>query len=287
MAFKDWSTTANSNDTADAAINWQEGQSPSTVNNSSRAMMAALAVWRDLINYGTVSAGTVGGSANAITLTCSPTVLARTAGRRYLFKYTSTGTTGGVTLVVDSLTSGAIQYKGSALASGDIATSDWVFVVDDGTNFQLLSIARVSTFSATLAALAASQAEQEAASSTAVFTTPGRQHYHPGHPKWWGYVTVSAGAPTLAASYNLTSITDTGTGILTATIANDLSSVNWAPFVTVQRTATTTGDSDNFTCGVRNATIAAGSVAFDCLDQASSQTLADPASWSIFGLGDI
>lgn len=42
MAVKDWSTTAADNDDADANINWLEGQAPSTVNGSARAMMAAL-----------------------------------------------------------------------------------------------------------------------------------------------------------------------------------------------------------------------------------------------------
>lgn len=42
MAFKDWSTTAANNDDADADINWAEGQAPSSVNGSARAMMAAL-----------------------------------------------------------------------------------------------------------------------------------------------------------------------------------------------------------------------------------------------------
>lgn len=42
MAFTDWSTTAGDNDDADANINWAEGQAPSTVNGSARAMMAAL-----------------------------------------------------------------------------------------------------------------------------------------------------------------------------------------------------------------------------------------------------
>ncbi len=38
-----WSTDADSNDTVDPPIFWQEGQSPATVNNSARAMMAAIA----------------------------------------------------------------------------------------------------------------------------------------------------------------------------------------------------------------------------------------------------
>ena len=144
MAVKDWSTTAADNDDADAGINWLEGQSPATVNDSARAMMAALASWYALIDAGTVSGGSVGGTADAITLTCSPTVSALAAGQRYLFKYTSTGNTGAVTLNVDSLGATAVRYKDVALVSGDIATSDWVFVVYDGTRFQMLNPPRLS-----------------------------------------------------------------------------------------------------------------------------------------------
>lgn len=47
MTLQTWSKTAASNNTADTTINWREGQAPSTVNNSARAMMAAIAKWRD------------------------------------------------------------------------------------------------------------------------------------------------------------------------------------------------------------------------------------------------
>lgn len=43
MSLWQWSTTAANNATADPSINWAEGQAPSTVNDSARAMMAALA----------------------------------------------------------------------------------------------------------------------------------------------------------------------------------------------------------------------------------------------------
>ncbi len=42
MSLIDWSETAANNDDADATINWLEGQAPSTVNGSARAMMAVL-----------------------------------------------------------------------------------------------------------------------------------------------------------------------------------------------------------------------------------------------------
>jgi hypothetical protein len=60
---------------------------------------------------------------------------------------------------------------------------------------------------------AATQAEQEAASSTTVAVTPGRQHFHPSSPKAWGTVTYVAGvdAPALQDTYNVTSLTDGAT----------------------------------------------------------------------------
>jgi hypothetical protein len=45
----DWSTTAANNDDADSGINWSESQLPSTVNNSARGMMAAIAKFRDIV----------------------------------------------------------------------------------------------------------------------------------------------------------------------------------------------------------------------------------------------
>ena len=168
MAVKDWSVTAADNDDADNTINWLEGQAPSTVNDSARAMMAALKSWYNLIDAGTISNGTVGGTANAITLTCSPTVSALAAGQRYLFKYTSTGNTGGVTLDVDGRGAAAIQFKGAALVSGDIATNDWVLVTHDGSVFQMLNEPRLSV----IATHAASVSEALTGTATNKVITP-------------------------------------------------------------------------------------------------------------------
>lgn len=43
MAFEDWSITAALNVLANTGINWDEGQAPSTVNDSARAVLAAIA----------------------------------------------------------------------------------------------------------------------------------------------------------------------------------------------------------------------------------------------------
>ncbi|MDE5451339.1 phage tail protein [Bradyrhizobium sp. CSA112] len=53
-----WSRTAASNATADPSVNWQEGQAPSSVNDSARAMMASAAGFRDDISGAIATGGT-------------------------------------------------------------------------------------------------------------------------------------------------------------------------------------------------------------------------------------
>jgi microcystin-dependent protein len=58
MTLYKWSQTAASDATADSTINWAEGQSPSSVNDSARAMMAATAKYRDDTAGSIVTSGT-------------------------------------------------------------------------------------------------------------------------------------------------------------------------------------------------------------------------------------
>ena len=58
MTLYKWSQTASADATADSTINWAEGQSPSSVNDSARAMMAATAKYRDDIAGAIITAGT-------------------------------------------------------------------------------------------------------------------------------------------------------------------------------------------------------------------------------------
>lgn len=57
-AFWQWSKTAATDATADPTINWAEGMSPSSVNDSARAMMARAAEYRDDISGSLVTTGT-------------------------------------------------------------------------------------------------------------------------------------------------------------------------------------------------------------------------------------
>jgi hypothetical protein len=137
MSVYNWSTVAATNATADPAINWQEGQNPNTVNDSARAMMAAVAAWRSQLSGQAAS----GGASNAYTLT-SPSGHAFSAylsGIRVAFFANHTNTA-AATLNVDGLGAKNLRKLGAtALSAGDIKTGDFIEAVYDGTNFQISS----------------------------------------------------------------------------------------------------------------------------------------------------
>ncbi|MDL2203513.1 hypothetical protein QQF51_12680 [Brucella intermedia] len=91
----DWSTTAGNNATADADINWSEGQFPSTVNDSARQMMGRQAEW--LKDNGVLTAA---GSANAITVATNSQVTSPPHGMTIAFRAAATNT-GAVTLSIN------------------------------------------------------------------------------------------------------------------------------------------------------------------------------------------
>ena len=101
-------------------------------------------------------------------------------------------------------------YPSTAGTSGNILTSD-------GTNW-----------ASTAPSNSASQAEMEAASSTSVNVTPGRQKYHPLMPK---AVCSFNGTGTPAMIFNSgfsSTITDNGEGDWTLTLSTAMSSTNFA-----------------------------------------------------------
>lgn len=120
--------------------------------------------------------------------------------------------------------------------------------------------------------------EAEAASKT---VTADVVKYSPGTAKCWACVTVSAGTPTLATSYNITSITDSGVGDLTVTIATDFSSADWVPQITVTRGNLLSGPAEGHTAVLA---IGADSVEFGHTNAAPAAT--DPAAWFFVGYGD-
>lgn len=111
-----WSKTAATNASSDSAINWAEGQAPSSVNDSARAMMASTAKYRDDVN-GSI---TTGGTSTAFTATSNQSFASESAmdGARLALKFSATSGA-SPTLAVDSLTARAIQTaSGTAIPTG-------------------------------------------------------------------------------------------------------------------------------------------------------------------------
>ncbi len=79
---------------------------------------------------------------------------------------------------------------------------------------------------------AATQAEQETATSIAKFVSPGRQQYHPAMPKAWAQIQISGGTPSIISSYNVTSVTDNGLGDISINFTVAFSSASYCAIAT-------------------------------------------------------
>ena len=82
------------------------------------------------------------------------------------------------------------------------------------------------TTTGTVTVTGATQANQESATSAVVAVTPSVQQYHPSANKFWVYYT-SITSTAINAAYNISSLTDGGTGITTVNYTVAFSSVNY------------------------------------------------------------
>lgn len=72
--------------------------------------------------------------------------------------------------------------------------------------------------------VAAVQADQETGTSNTTFVTPGVQQFHASAAKAWVMANIDG---TAAASYNVSSVGDTGTGIVTINFTVNFSSTSY------------------------------------------------------------
>lgn len=106
-----WSKTAASNASADSNVNFAEGQAPSSLNDSNRAAMASVAMWRDDTN-GSI---TTGGTSTAYTLTSNQGFASLTAMGNAVIAFVPHTTNGDApTLSVDGLTAKKIRFTTGA-----------------------------------------------------------------------------------------------------------------------------------------------------------------------------
>ncbi len=125
----------------------------------------------------------------------------------------------------------------------------------------------------------ATQADQETGTSTTVFVTPGRQHFHDSAAKAWAKVAVSGGTPSISESYNMASITDNGVGLYQLDFTTDLSTSNYGVSGGLNRSnATATGMINFYGQNVGD---------FDIATRDSSATLIDPVAFFVSCHGDI
>lgn len=107
----------------------------------------------------------------------------------------------------------------------DTAVGDFEVVLSRGSG-NWYTILYMRADGTALVGSSASQAQQEAAASTSVFVTPGRQHFHPGHPKAWVNYKMTT-TSSITSDYGITSRTDDGTGLATFTFDTAFSSTTY------------------------------------------------------------
>lgn len=138
----DWSLIAADNANSDSAINWAEGQPPSTVNNSARAMMTRV---KELLNdLGGVAA--VSGTANSLTLAAASTFVSYEDGLRVSFRAASDNSAAstlnvnaiGSKPIVKFTTAGEVALSGGELQANCIYEAVYSEVLNGAAGAWLL-----------------------------------------------------------------------------------------------------------------------------------------------------
>lgn len=225
--------------------------------------------------------GVAGGTADVLTLTLTPALAAYAARQKFRFTSGAAPNTGAATVNVNALGAKAIEKAGAALAAGDLEASTVYEIIYDGTAFQLgeqIISASVTTLAdAAITAAIATQAEQEAATSTTDLVTPGRQHFHPGMAKAWGKIGVTGN---LIAGYGIASISDDGVGQITVTWDTAFSSADYCVQVSI-----TDSDHTSTNRGQVIITQLAGSVTI-INERSDNGNQEDPNNWFVVAYGD-
>lgn len=134
--YQSWSVTAANNGSADPLINWIEGQTRASVNNSSRSELASHAKNRNLLNGSIVTTGTANAQAflSGVSYTTIPTglVIKLKIGPGL----TNTAST---TLNMDGIGAVLIQTaSGDALRGGELVGGSYTDFIYNGTNWIFL-----------------------------------------------------------------------------------------------------------------------------------------------------
>ena len=262
MTLYKWSKTAATNSSADSTINWAEGQAPSSVNDSARAEMAAVAKYRDDV----AGSLTTGGSSSAYTLTTNEVFdsLAHLSGQTLKVRFNAANDA-SPTLNVDGLGAKAIQVaSGTAVGAGVIgADSIWGVTYDNSIPAFILTgvPALVQTNTVGTTSIAASAVTYAKIQNVA-------------DQKLLGNFSGGAAAP---SEYSVTGPRVSGSSIafpgpVPATYKNLVIKVATTTTVTVTADFVATTDGTNFQATAVSSTINLGTTGADALDAGTIAT---------------
>ena len=170
--------------------------------------------------------------------------------------------------------SAAARIQGGITSLGAVQFTSTISV-SAGAVFAAVQVGGVLSATSVAGAVIATQAQMESAASagsTSLIVTPGRLQYHPGAAKGWVRFDGSAASVTSGAAYNVSHITDNGTGNYTVFWSTAFSSANYAV------------DASTNLANSRVASISSNSAQVICLDL--SGTAADASIISMIAFGD-
>lgn len=211
-----------------------------------------------------VTSGTPDFATSGNVVTLSSTATANTLGT------TQAGFIGiihyGISITITHNATSRILPTGANIVT---AAGDCEIVLSLGSgNWRTIAYMRAS--GAALVGAAASQATMEAASSTTDFTTPGRQHFHPAHPKAWFVSDQSSGTPSINGSHGISSLGDDGVGRVQVNLSTAMSSTAYGVGAFTYGTTTVPGYCSGLSTDTKSAsaldfrTVRGTDAAIDC-----------------------
>jgi hypothetical protein len=226
-------------------------------------------------DYGNIQAVANGYFSNFIQYGSGVSVFATTGTQLTV----QTNSTSPITFVTNLVERMRIDSSGNTLIGRTTSTVGQNVKLDVAGAINVASVLINGT-----ALTAATQAEQEAASSTTTYVSPGRQHFHPSAAKFWAHFGVTGN---LLAGYNVTSITDGGAGVATVVIATDFGTADYCVGVSIENLdATIDSIADGQMAMIANGNQLADSVrVINKNDDGTAAT--DPATWNVWGFGDL
>lgn len=199
-------------------------QAPTFINDSAGLPILGFNSVASAVNYITMSNNSTGNPALIDATGTDGTVALNLRSKGNLFFLSPNNATGDAELrfFLENGTS-YIGLKAPSAIGGNLT---FTLMAADGSADQVVKTNGSAALGfGTLLATPATQAEMEAFTSTTAAVTPGRQKFHPGHPKAFVYYT-SVTTTAINSSFGVTSLTDGGSGTTTVNYTTSFSSTN-------------------------------------------------------------